>query len=66
MSGKVTVAVKIGANGEVTSVEKAGGSGLSPEVEACIMKRIKNANFDSPGGGGSTLQVPITFVQQGK
>lgn len=66
MSGKVTVAVKIGANGEVTSVEKAGGSGLSPEVEACIMKKIKNANFDSPGGGGSTLQVPITFVQQGK
>lgn len=66
MAGKVTVAVKIGPNGEVASVSKAGGSGLSPDVEACIMKKIKNASFDSPGGGGSTIQVPITFVQQAR
>jgi hypothetical protein len=64
MSGKVVLAVKIGANGDVVSVEKAGGSGLSSEVESCIMKKIKNAAFDPPGGSGSTIQVPITFVQQ--
>jgi outer membrane biosynthesis protein TonB len=66
MQGKVTVAVKISPNGDVSSVEKSGGSGLSSEVETCIMKKIKNASFDAPGGSGSTLQVPITFVQQGK
>lgn len=66
MQGKVQIAVKIAPNGEVTSVEKSGGSGLSSDVEACIMKKLKNAAFDAPGGSGSTLQVPITFVQQGK
>jgi hypothetical protein len=66
MAGKVVVKVVISPNGDVGTVEKNGGSGLSSEVENCIMKKIKNASFDAPGGSGSTLQVPITFVQQGK
>ncbi len=64
MAGKLTMAIKIAPNGEVQSVSKVGGSGLSPDVEACIMRKTRNASFDAPGGGGSTIQVPVTFVQQ--
>jgi hypothetical protein len=27
---------------------------------------VRNAQFDSPGANGSTLQIPVTFIQQGK
>jgi len=65
MAGKIVLAIKIAPNGEVESVNKVGGSGLSSDVESCIMKKARNASFDAPGGSGSTVQVPVTFVKQG-
>ena len=62
MSGKIVLAIKVQPNGDVESVSKAGGSGLSAEVEQCIIGRAKRASFSA--GGGATLQVPVTFVQQ--
>jgi len=64
MAGKLVLAIKIAPNGDVTSVTKAGGSGLSSDVESCIIRKAKNATFDAPGGSGSTVQVPVTFVRQ--
>lgn len=64
MSGKVVMSTKIGPNGEVASVSPASNSGLSEGVVSCIARAIRNAQFDPPGGGGSTLSVPVTFVQQ--
>ena len=64
MAGKIVLAIKIGANGDVNDVSKVGGSGLSSEVEQCIIKRARNGSFDAPGGSGSTIQVPVTFVKQ--
>ncbi len=64
MSGKVVMSTKIGPNGEVASVSPASNSGLSDGVVQCIARAIRNAQFDAPGGGGSTLSVPVTFVQQ--
>ncbi len=64
MSGKVVMSTKIGPNGEVASVSPASNSGLSDGVIACIARAIRNAQFDPPGGGGSVLSVPVTFVQQ--
>ncbi|HEY1958474.1 MAG TPA: AgmX/PglI C-terminal domain-containing protein [Polyangiaceae bacterium] len=64
MAGKLVLAIKIAPNGDVTSVTKAGGSGLSSDVEQCIIRKAKNATFDAPGGSGSTVQVPVTFVKQ--
>jgi TonB family protein len=64
MSGKVLISAKVGPNGEVTSADIASISGLSPEVGQCIAKVVKRATFSAPGGGGSTLQIPVTFVQQ--
>ncbi|MBX3227221.1 MAG: AgmX/PglI C-terminal domain-containing protein [Labilithrix sp.] len=66
MSGKVVISAKVGPNGEVSSADIASNSGLSPSVANCIAGHVKRAQFDPPGGGGSTLQIPVTFVQQGK
>ncbi len=62
MAGKIILAIKVQPNGDVESVSKAGGTGLSSEVEACIMNKAKHASFN--GGSGATIQVPVTFVQQ--
>jgi len=64
MAGKLVLAIKIAPNGDVSSVSKVGGSGLSSDVESCIMRKARNATFDAPGGSGSTVQVPVTFVRQ--
>lgn len=66
MSGKVLISAKVGPNGEVSSADIASNSGLSPTVAQCIAGVVKRATFSAPGGGGSTLQIPVTFVQQGK
>ena len=66
MSGKVSFTVKVGPNGEVSSADVTSNSGLSDGVANCIARKLRNAQFDAPGGSGSTLQVPVSFVQQGK
>ena len=66
MSGKVLISARIGPNGEVTSSDIASMSGLSPAVGQCIAGVVKRATFSAPGGGGATLQIPVTFVQQSK
>ena len=66
MSGKVTLVAKIGPNGEVTGVTPSGTSGLSPAVVGCLQGVVNRATFDPPGGSGSTVQIPVSFVQQGK
>ncbi len=64
MSGNFVMSLKVSASGDVTDATKASGTGLSSEVEQCILRRAKGASFTPPGGSGSTLQVPITFVAQ--
>lgn len=66
MAGKVIISAKVGPNGEVSSADIAQNTGLSPTVASCIANVVKRATFSAPGGGGSTIQVPVTFVQQGK
>ncbi len=64
MSGKVMMEVKISPNGEVGSVTPSGNTGLSDQVVNCLVRKLKNANFDAPGATGSTAQIPISFMQQ--
>lgn len=66
MSGKVVITAKVGPNGEVSSANVSSNTGLSPSVASCIANVVKRASFDPPGGGGSTLNIPVTFLQQGK
>ncbi len=64
MAGKLIIQIDIAPNGDVSNVSKTGGSGLSPEVEQCIMNKVRSKSFDAPGGGGSKISVPVTFVKQ--
>jgi hypothetical protein len=64
MAGSVTIVAKIGPNGEVTSADPSGGAGLSPEVQSCLARVVRNAPFEAVGGSGATLQIPVKFVQQ--
>jgi hypothetical protein len=66
MSGKVLVSAKISPNGEVASADAAQNTGLSAGVVTCILRKVRNAQFDAPGPNGSVLQIPVTFIQQGK
>ncbi len=64
MAGKVLVSARIGPNGEVVTSDITSISGLSSSVGQCIAGVVKRATFSAPGGGGATLQIPVTFVQQ--
>lgn len=66
MAGRVVIAAKVSPNGEVDSANVSTNTGLSQEVASCIARAVRNAQFAAPGGGGSQLQIPVTFVQQGK
>ncbi len=39
-------------------------TGLAPEVEGCMLRVPWKHTFEPPGGLGSTIQVPITFVRK--
>jgi hypothetical protein len=65
MQGKVVITAKVGPNGEVQSAVPTSNTGLSAQVAQCIAGHISRATFSAPGGGGSTLNIPVTFVQQG-
>lgn len=65
MEGKVVLRVRLDGRGEVQSVEKVSGAGLSEGVEQCSMNAIKKlGEFDAPGGTGSSFEVPISFFTQ--
>ncbi len=66
MAGKVVITAKVGPNGEVSSADVTSNTGLSQSVASCIAGVVRRAQFSAPGGGGSTLNIPVTFVQQGK
>ncbi len=66
MSGKVMISAKIAPNGEVASADGTQNTGLSAGVVQCLLRKVRNAQFDAPGPNGSTIQIPVTFVQQGK
>ncbi len=66
MAGKLVIRIDIAPNGDVRSVTKAGGSGLSQPVEQCIVQKVQNASFDAPGGGGAKVDVPISFYNGAK
>jgi hypothetical protein len=58
----VTLTAKVSASGEVDSATASGNTGLSDAVVRCLTRKIRNAQFDSPGPEGSALQVPLTFT----
>ncbi len=64
MEGKLVLDIAIAPNGDVSSVTKASGEGLSAAVETCIIQRVQNASFAAPGGSGTRVRVPVVFRRQ--
>jgi hypothetical protein len=64
MSGSVVVAAKVSPNGEVSSVDAKNVQGLSSDVVSCIEVVVRGAQFTAPHGTGSTIEIPVKFVQQ--
>jgi hypothetical protein len=65
MQGKLTIDIAVAPSGDVASVTRVDGAGLSPAVEACIVARAKTALFPaSPGTLGARVRVPIYFRTQ--
>lgn len=64
MKGSMRIIARIGKNGEVILANAAGGSGLSQDVIACVVTRVKSAQFDPPTGGGAVVVIPVSFVSQ--
>jgi TonB family protein len=62
--GSVELRVKIGANGEVTSIATQGGSRLGSEIVRCLVQRTEAAHFDPPASSSATVVIPVTFAQQ--
>jgi hypothetical protein len=64
MTGKVTLAAKIAPNGDVASSTPEGVAGLSPKVVSCLQAALRRVTFGAPGDAGSTVRIPVSFVQQ--
>jgi hypothetical protein len=61
-SGKLVIMVHVLPNGEVSGADIGSNTGLSPDVASCVARILRRTQFDAPGGGGSTLSVPLVFV----
>ena len=62
LRGKVTVSVRVGANGQVCSAGIASNEMGSPNVATCVAGYFRGANFPSPKGGCVDTNIPINFV----
>ena len=63
LAGTVSTQFFISPNGNVTSSQ---GSGVDPEVSACVADVIHGIEFPKPkGGGGVQVNYPFTFRQGG-
>lgn len=63
LSGKVTVAVRVGATGQVCSTSVASNEMSSPHVAQCVASYFRGANFPAPKGGCVDVNIPINFVR---
>ena len=62
--GSVELRVKIGLNGEGTSVTASGGARLGSAIVSCLVNRTSEAHFDAPKAASGTVVIPITFALQ--
>jgi hypothetical protein len=66
MTGKVILLATIAANGEVSSVDVEINSGISPFVTACLVRRVRGAQFDKPDQNRATIRIPLVLLRQAR
>lgn len=62
LRGKVTVSVRVGANGQVCSAGIASNEMGSSQVASCVSGSFRGASFPPPRGGCIDVNIPINFV----
>lgn len=62
LRGKMSIAVRIGANGSVCSVGVASNDMGSPNVANCVANYFRSGGFPAPKGGCADVNIPINFV----
>jgi hypothetical protein len=62
LAGSLDVSVTIGAQGEVTASKSHGGTLQSPEVERCVLSKLKKMAFDKPSSGAASVDVQLRFT----
>jgi len=60
MQGSVTLAAKVGSNGEVVGVSGGGGGPLGPIV-GCLKAAVQTGQFSPPHGGAGMVVIPLSF-----
>jgi hypothetical protein len=63
LRGKVSIAVRIGSNGQACSAGVASNELTSaPGVASCVAGYFRGQNFPAPKGGCVDVNIPINFV----
>jgi hypothetical protein len=61
LAGKLVMKVRVARNGEVVATEAESRTGLTDEVQICVLRVTKNAQFE-PTEKDETFTVPLTFA----
>ena len=61
-SGKINVAVQVGASGEVCSAAITTDTVGSPDVSRCVLSRFQGKSFPKPDKGCVTVNIPLNFT----
>lgn len=62
LKGKVSISVRVGANGSVCSAAVASNDMGSPTVANCVVGYFRSGSFPAPKGGCLDANIPINFV----
>ena len=63
LRGKVSIAVRIGSNGQACSAGVASNElSSAPSVANCVVGYFRGQVFPSPKGGCVDVNIPINFV----
>jgi len=63
-AGAVTLTLRIGPGGEVSSVSASVSGNLSGGVVDCVKGVARGGQFAPPDGGSAVIDIPLSFVQQ--
>jgi hypothetical protein len=63
MQGRLTIVATIAANGEVQKADIATNAGLGGNVAQCMLRGVKNAQFDATG---AVRTLTFTMIMQTK
>ena len=62
LQGKIMVAVRVGAQGQVCSANIVSNTLGDPGVASCVLGMFRSSSLPPPNGGCVDVQVPMNFV----